>query len=135
MKLRKTKVTFAVLFGVAAWWYVIWCIFGPTNQLARYGVYFEDVDGYPVSDTFIKCFWKKGDRLITGPRLRATGLYITFKDLDHDGIPEIVARSSDESYSVTFRLNFADSTKPDFELLERHGSIGIQYPQAGLHSD
>jgi len=40
-----------------------------------------ELDDRPDSVTIIQCFWNKSDRLIPGPELEVTGLYITFKEL------------------------------------------------------
>lgn len=103
------------------------------NLLKQYGVVYEKSYGEHESFQEIQFYWNRGGKRIIGPKISGDDLYVRFKYVAHDEVPEIVVLSRDYTKRyVILKLNFKDPSKSEFEIVENQ-MMGVHYPPLGYY--
>ena len=96
--------------GIAAW--------NDRNQLSKYGVSYDITCGEHAEFQTVWFHWDRNGKRIDGPMIQGDELYVKFRYVEHDNVPQIVVRSKTyKERSVILKLNFTDASKPGFELV------------------
>jgi len=120
--LRVCVVFFVLVAG--GWGISCWQEYNP---LTKYGLTYEKTFGDDDDFQTVAFHWNRTKKQIDGPFITDDDLYVKFKKVGHDAVPEIVVRSeTNKSDYAVFRLNFTDADKPDIELVESH--MVVEYP-------
>ncbi len=117
---------FLILCGLELWddRHFIW---EPRNPLAKYGVSYEKTWGEHEEYQTIQFTWIRDGKKFDGPSVTGDDLYVRFPPVNGADVPEIVVRSDTyKDQFVIFKLNFTDSTKPEFELVQCY-MLDVQY--------
>jgi hypothetical protein len=119
---RAQLVVIGIALVLSCWWGIT--AWNDRNQLGKYGVSYNITCGEHAEYQTVWFYWDRNGKRIDGPTVNGEELYIQFKNVEHKKVPEIVVRSeTHEDRRVTLKLNFNDSTKPEFELV---GAPGLQ---------
>ncbi len=102
------------------------------NRLSCYGVGYTDIGGGSESNICLQFYRNYRGTRIIGPQVGGTWPFVTYDDVDHDGIPEIIVKSrAEKSSRAVIKLNLSDDpTEPAFQVLKN--TIKVGYPPQGL---
>lgn len=117
---------FVVFFVLVAggWGISLWQEYNP---LTKYGLTYEKTSGDDADLQTVEFHWNRSKKQIDGPFITDEDLYVKFKKVGQNTVPEIVVRSETrKSDYAVFRLNFTDANKSDIELVESH--MVVEYP-------
>lgn len=103
---------------------IFWHTYEP---LKKYGVTYVIDSGEHEESQDLQFYWERNQRRFEGPRVFGDNLFVTYKHVDHEDVPELVvgSRGHPSDFAV-FKLNFTDSSKPPFELVGRE-MMGVRY--------
>ncbi len=102
------------------------------NPMSEYGVFYLETPGGSETLNHFQFYRDhEGDRR-KGPEVTGSLLFVVYRDIDKDGVPEIFVKSQvGDSYLTIMKLNLSEQNKPDFKVLEN--SLTINYPEAGMY--
>ena len=126
MKILPPLFLAACIFSASWWTSLLW---HNRNPLAKYGVSYEKTYGEHESYQTIYFYWQRNGKRVMGPVVNGDDLYLQFQHVASEEVPEIIVRSHDYGSNVAvFKLNFSDSQKPEFEMIQNH-MMGVAYPK------
>jgi len=104
----------------------------PRDHWKKYGVTYEDAVLQSPTASEISFYINSDKGRVDGPTFLGTELTVSYADLDHDGVDEIVLRSDFDSDSAHVKVLLENGKAVGFHILDRKG-MAIMFSPEGFN--